>query len=67
MYATYIPAKHQEHMSEDLRIDLFICHGCYNEDSNDDTLNLSSDRNNEYSGGKVQTLYDMVIKPKKNC
>ncbi|CAF4946361.1 unnamed protein product [Pieris macdunnoughi] len=60
-----IPAKHQQHVPEDLRIDLFICHVCYKEDNNDDTLDLSSERNSEDSGDDAQKLYDMIVEHKK--
>ncbi|KAL4718267.1 hypothetical protein ACJJTC_013143 [Scirpophaga incertulas] len=56
--------KHQEHVPEDLRIDLFICHCCYKEDNNE-TLDLSSEKNSEDSGDNAQTLYDMIIEHKK--
>ncbi|KAL4718164.1 hypothetical protein ACJJTC_003379 [Scirpophaga incertulas] len=51
----YVPAKHQEHVPEDLRIDLFICYCCYKEDNNE-TLDLSSEKNSEDSGDDAQTL-----------
>lgn len=43
-----IPAKHKQHVPQDILMDLFICHNCYKEeDDDDDTINTEDNVNLE--------------------
>lgn len=47
-----LPAKHQEHVHEDLSIDFFMCYRCYEEDNND-TPDFTSETNSEDSDDDI--------------
>lgn len=59
-HVKYIPAKHKQHVPEDILIDLFICHDCYKEeDDDDDTINIEENADleeNDSSAEDEETL-----------
>jgi hypothetical protein len=53
-----IPASHQQHVPDDSDNDKFLCHKCYQEESDDDVLESVSDDDIE----ELYQLYNSEIK-----
>lgn len=63
-----VPNKHQQHVPEDITIDLYLCHVCYSEE-NDDDDNISLERTDEENNNTAedidaQMLFEMYQKNK---
>lgn len=63
-----VPHKHQEHVPEDITIDLYVCHVCYSEVKNnddEDEISLeesSNDKTNTVEDLEAKMLFDMYQK-----
>lgn len=59
-----VPNKHQEHVPEDITIDLFVCHVCYsavNNDENEDEISLEEHSNDEANNNTEENLEAEIL------